>query len=85
MSNKDRGKEFRSKRTFSMDDNKFIKNKQYYLTSIEENESLNIYYLTDSNKKNYMFPEFTQGEFEYYFISIDDERRININKVLYED
>jgi len=80
------GKRFRALQTFSREDNIFNKNDQYTLSEIDVSESLNIYYLTDSNGKNYLFPEFSLGgEFSEYFITIDDERRININKLLYED
>jgi len=80
------GKKFRALQTFSREDNIFNKNGQYTLSGIDESESLNIYYLTDSNGKNYLFPEFSLGDiFNEYFIAIDDERRININKLLYED
>lgn len=79
-------KKFRSLKTFSMGENIFKKNVHYTLTSVEKNESMNIFYLSDSEGKHYMFPEFTLGcKFEEYFISMDNERRINIDRILYED
>ena len=86
MNKKCIGKKFKAIKTFSREDNIFKEDEPYTLLSIEHNESLNIYYLTDSKNKNYMFPEFTLGgRFREYFISIDEERALIINKVLYED
>ena len=87
MSNKNNvGKKFRALQTFSKEDNIFNKNEHYTLSEVDECDSFNIYYLTDSNNKNYLFPEFIMSEkFSDLFIAIDDERRININRILYED
>ena len=74
------GKYFKSKTTFSTEGNIFLKGTDYQLLDVIEEEIFTLYIF----KGGYMFGDY-DNQFKERFIDIDEQRILNLNKVLYED
>lgn len=83
MSKKKIGEYYKSKSTFKVESNKFLKGVDYQLVDIIEEDYFNLYIFKSKNGQQ-LFGDF-DDEFDNKFILLKEERAKNINILLYED